>query len=79
MIKVISDNGKVTIRHAEGTAVSIVAELCCIVNVVCSAWSDDEEDREILRKDMILTVADALKMAEEKRGVDIEDDENADF
>ncbi len=79
MIKVIADNGKVTIKHAEGTTAILAAELCCIVNAVCSAWSEDEEDRDIARKEMILAVADALKMAEEKRGDDLEDDENADF
>lgn len=78
MIKVIVDNGKVTIKHAEGTAAILVAELCCIVNAVCTAFSEDEEEKEVVRKAMVLTVADALKMAE-KRGADLEDDENADF
>lgn len=79
MIKVIADNGRVNIKHAEGTAANLAAELCCIVDAVCTAWSEDEENREIARKAMILSVADALKMAEEKRGADLEDDKNASF
>lgn len=79
MIKVFVDNGVVTIKHANGTARILVAELCCIVNAVCTAFSEDEEEKEVVRKAMILSVADALKMAEEKRGADLEDDENADL
>lgn len=78
MIKVIADNGKVTIKHAEGTAVILMAELCCIVNAVCTAFCEDEESGEEMRREMILTIADALE-SKEKRGADLEDDENADF
>lgn len=79
MIKVIANNDEVTIKHAEGTAAILAAELCCIVDAVCTTWSENEESKEIVRKAMILSVADALKMAEETRGADLEDDENADF
>lgn len=53
MIKVFVDNGKVTIKHANETARILAAELCCIVNAVCTAFSEDEEEKEVVRKAMI--------------------------
>ena len=78
MIKVEANNGKVVIKHAEGTAVILMAELCCIVKAVCTAFCEDEENSEEMLRNMVLTVASAL-MTKEERGADLEDDENADF
>lgn len=78
MINVNANNGRVVIKHAEGTAVILMSELCCIVNAVCTAFCEDEENSEEMRKGMIITIADALK-SKEDRGAKLEDDENADF
>ena len=78
MINVNVNNGKVVIKHAEGTAVTLMAELCCIVKAVCTAFCEDEENSEEMLRRMVLTIAETLKTKEE-RGADLEDDENADF
>lgn len=80
MIKVHVNSGNVTIKEAEGTALILMAELCCIVKAVCTSFCEDEENSEEMTKAMILGVADALRYKEENGGgADLEDDENADF
>lgn len=78
MINVNVNSGKVVIKCAEGNAVTLMAELCCIVKAVCKAFWEDEENSEVMESKMIAAIANALKSREE-RGANLEDDENADF
>ena len=79
MIKVTANNGEVIVKRAEGTALILMTELCCIVKAVCTGFCKDEENSEAMIESMVIAIADALKCVEIKRRVDLEDDENADF
>lgn len=79
MIKVTANNGEVIVKRAEGTALILMTELCCIVKAVCTGFCKDEENSEELIKAMVISISDALRYVEIKRKVDLEDDENADF
>lgn len=80
MIKSEVNKGEVSLTHVEGTALTIMSELCCLVKAVCTGFFADEEHSKEMTSRMVLMVADALKFGEEtKWGADLEDDENADF
>lgn len=80
MIKLTINKGNCDILEIEGNGVDIMSELCVIVKVVCTAFTEDEKDREKLCSNMVLMVSNALKLGEStKWGADLEDDENADF
>lgn len=80
MIKSEVNKGEVTIMEVEGTGLTIMSELCCLVKAVCIGYCADEEHSEEMTSTMVLHIAEALKVMEAvKRGDDLEDDENADF
>ena len=62
MIKVNCKEGLVNINEMEGTIGQIMADLCCIVDAACSAFTSDEDEKikEFMRVKMVRTVAKAL-------------------
>lgn len=80
MIKLTINKGNCTIHEISGNGVVIMSELCTIVKAVCTAFTEDEKDREKLCSNMVLMVSNALKIGEHtKWGADLEDDKNTDF
>ena len=80
MIKLEANKGEVNIIEAHGDGYTLMSELCCIVKAVCTGYCKDEEHSKEMTKDMVLSVAVALRCAENiDWGADLEDDENADF
>lgn len=68
MIDVKVDVGEITIRTVEGNGLTIMSELCVIVDSVCSAWAaDEEEDAKVFRRVMMENIADAIKRGAKKR------------
>ncbi len=61
MIRAQVENGFVHLSKVEGTGTHIMAELCCLVNSVCTAYCKDEEHSEEMTEQMILLIADALR------------------
>ena len=66
MIKVTSNEGTVDVHEISGRGTQIMSELCCIVAAVCEVWSGDEEDCEVIRKNMIEAIARTLLITERK-------------
>lgn len=80
MIKLEANKREVNIIEASGDGYTLMAELCCIVKAVCTGYCKDRDKSKELTKEMVLTVAVALKCAENiDWGANLEDDENADF
>ena len=83
MIKLTVNRGKINIDEISGNGVDIMSELCVIVKAVCTAFTEDEKERDKLCSNMVLMVSNALKLGEDAEwGADLEDDENdenADF
>ena len=80
MIKLTINKGNCSIDEISGNGAVIMSELCVIVKAVCTAFTEDEEERDKLCSNMVLMVSNALKCGEDtKWGADLEDDENADF
>ena len=80
MIKLEANKGEVTIIEASGDGYTLMSELCCIVKAVCTGYCKDEDKSKEMTKKMVLTVAVALKCAENiDWGANLEDDENSDF
>ena len=64
MIKVKVNRGKVDIEEMEGNGVNLMSEACCIVKAICTAFCEDETDKESMTKDMIFTIAKTLMLVE---------------
>ena len=80
MIKLTINWGQCDIEEISGNCLDIMSELCVIVKAVCTAFTEDEKERDKLSSNMVLMVSNALKLGEERNwGTDLEDDENADF
>lgn len=80
MIKVTVNKNECEVHEASGTGVIIMSELCLIVKAVCSGFAQDEDNPKAFCSNMVLAVARALMIAEQKEwGADLEDDENTDF
>lgn len=80
MIKLTVNKDNINIHEISGNGVDIMSELCVIVEAVCTAFTENEKDSEKMCSEMVLVVANTLKVGEEtKWGADFEDDENADF
>lgn len=65
MIKVEVKRGAVDIKEAEGNGLCLMSELCCLVKAICTAYNEDESNKDELTSNMVLMVADALKYGEE--------------
>lgn len=46
MIEIKYHKGKVTEAHVEGTGAELVAEMACIINVICQHLAEIESDKE---------------------------------
>ena len=68
------------LKKSAETEWTLFSELCVIVKAVCTAFTEDEKERDKLCSNMVLMVSNALKFGEENNwGADLEDDENSDF
>ena len=66
MIKVTANEGTVDVHEVSGSGTQIMSEICYIVAAVCQGWSEDEEESELIRKNMIEAIARTLLVTEGK-------------
>ena len=59
MIKVTCDKGELEMS-INGNCVTLMSELCVIVDSVCESFTEDEEDSESFKNFMMIEVARAL-------------------
>ena len=80
MIKLTINKCSCEIDEISVNGAVIMSELCVIVKTVCTAFTEDEKERDKLCSNMVLMVSNALKYGEDRNwGADLEDDENTDF
>ena len=59
MIKVTCNEGQLQMQ-VEGNGITIMSELCVIIDSVCDSFTEDEEEPKTYKNFMIMEIARAL-------------------